>query len=230
MWSVHCRSPHFADSSLTLFFQRSDDSLILWSYAVEHIIPLCQEFEEKLIKYIWRTRGAPKRESNAPLPAGSPFGTPVSSPRIASFVASSSNLRPLPEHVTEEDEKVEAVAPKPPSRKSKWWNWKLDSPTPPKTDDFDPEKGGSAQTKHQRKQVLLGPFYAGCGAALATCAYTMRQIYTQPNMFIDFVGAGVSILLEEYLMDGNATRFAMCVTLPVIFCVSIVSVNIFTIL
>lgn len=46
---------------------------------------------------------------------------------------------------------------------SRWWTWKLQSPTP-----TDPEKG----SRKKRRLILLGPFYAGCGAAMATCAYT----------------------------------------------------------
>lgn len=37
----------------------------------------------------------------------------------------------------------------------------------------------------------------------------------------DFMSAGVSILLQEYALDGDATRFALLVTMPIIFCVSL---------
>ncbi|KAF8156338.1 glycosyl transferase family group 2-domain-containing protein [Mycena galopus ATCC 62051] len=57
----------------------------------------------------------------------------------------------------------------------------------------------------ERKLVLLGPLYAGCGAGLA--GY--------------FVLSGVSVLLGEYALDADPTRFALLLTLPVIFCVSI---------
>ncbi|KAF9022359.1 hypothetical protein BDZ89DRAFT_1163305 [Hymenopellis radicata] len=171
-------------------FIRSDDCLILWAYSVDLIIPLCQEFEEKLIKYIWRTRAAPNRDANTPPPLQSD-----STPRLRSLASSTSNV---PSPLSEKEETTVQVVPAK-SKKTRWWNWKLDSPTPPS----DAEKGGSA--RRPRKHILLGPFYAGCGAALA----------------VYFAGAGVSILLEEYLLDGDATRFAMCVTLPVIVCVSI---------
>jgi hypothetical protein len=38
----------------------------------------------------------------------------------------------------------------------------------------------------------------------------------------DFMSSGVRVLLEEYALDGNMTRFALLATLPVIYCVSIV--------
>jgi len=37
------------------------------------------------------------------------------------------------------------------------------------------------------------------------------------------MSSGISVLLEEYALDGDATRFALVATLPVIYCVSIVS-------
>ena len=37
------------------------------------------------------------------------------------------------------------------------------------------------------------------------------------------MSSGVSVLLKEYALDHDLTRFALVVTLPVIYCVSIVS-------
>lgn len=175
-------------------FIRNDDCVVLWAYSVDSIIPLCKEFEEKLIKYIWRTRGAPKRDTNTP-----PLLDPNSS------MSSSANLQPVTSSVTEVSEKETPTQPPPaPRKKSRWWNWKLDS-SPPTNQTSDLEKAGGKRRQHKRKNVLLGPFYAGCGAAMA----------------LYFVGAGISILLEEYALDHNATRFALVITLPVIFCVSL---------
>lgn len=42
---------------------------MLWSFTLEGIIPLCKEFEEKLIKYVWRNRGQPKRDRPFSRPA-----------------------------------------------------------------------------------------------------------------------------------------------------------------
>ena len=40
----------------------------------------------------------------------------------------------------------------------------------------------------------------------------------------DFCSSGVSVLLEEYALDGDPMRFVLVVTLPVIYCVSIVRI------
>jgi len=39
---------------------------------------------------------------------------------------------------------------------------------------------------------------------------------------VDFMSGGVTVLLEEYALDGDPRRFALLVTLPIIFCVSLV--------
>lgn len=38
-----------------------------------------------------------------------------------------------------------------------------------------------------------------------------------------FIGSGVSILLAEWVLDGSFIRFALVVTTPFLFCVSLVS-------
>ena len=55
-----------------------------------------------------------------------------------------------------------------------WWSWKLQPRSSATTDEnlsatsSDPEKGGK---RTERKLVMIGPIYAGCGAAMAACAY-----------------------------------------------------------
>ena len=39
---------------------------------------------------------------------------------------------------------------------------------------------------------------------------------------LDFVTAGTSVLLQEYALDADLTRFGLLITMPVIFCVSLV--------
>ncbi|KAK7037791.1 hypothetical protein VNI00_010752 [Paramarasmius palmivorus] len=196
-----------------------DFCLILWSFGssnddgVAEVVDLCKEMEEKLIKYVWRTRGVPKRG-----PAS--YSTVNSRPHTREsshvdlvdsheFVASGpfgmediDRSAALIHRFGETPETKEAnPAPKatPVKKPSKWnplrW-WKLSSPTP------DPEKEDGGE---KRKHVLLGPFYAGTGAGLA----------------LYFITSGISVLVEEYILDGNASRFALIVVLPVIYAVSI---------
>ncbi|KIP01700.1 hypothetical protein PHLGIDRAFT_26915 [Phlebiopsis gigantea 11061_1 CR5-6] len=56
-----------------------------------------------------------------------------------------------------------------------------------------------------RPTRLLAPFY--CGLAAAFSFY--------------FVGSGVSIMIVETVLDGSFTRFALLVTAPLLFCISL---------
>ena len=40
---------------------------------------------------------------------------------------------------------------------------------------------------------------------------------------VDFVGSGTSILIVESTLDETFTRFALLVTAPMLFCISLVS-------
>ncbi|KAF8452284.1 glycosyl transferase family group 2-domain-containing protein [Boletus edulis BED1] len=61
----------------------------------------------------------------------------------------------------------------------------------------------------QRQTRLIAPFYNGLGCALS----------------LFFIGSGVTMLLQESLLDGNWIRFALLVTVPFTFCVSIFFCN-----
>ncbi|KAJ3916880.1 glycosyl transferase family group 2-domain-containing protein [Lentinula edodes] len=173
-------------------FIRSDHTLVVWAFSVDQVIPLWAEFEEKLIKYIWRTRSTPRRDSNTPGffdPTGSPVMHTGSLPDLAS---------------TDQEEKVvqpKKVSKKP--KKSSFWSflswWKLQPPAPAQSEK------GSDTGPEPRQLVLLGPFYAGCGAAL--------------TMY--FAAAGISNLIEEWVLDGDTRRFGLVVVLPVVAAVSI---------
>ncbi|RDX50631.1 hypothetical protein OH76DRAFT_1402239 [Lentinus brumalis] len=71
------------------------------------------------------------------------------------------------------------------------------------TDKGDVEK--TADGPSPRPIRLLAPIYNGLGVAMS----------------IFFIGSGISVLLEESLLDGNWTRFALLVTTPFLFCVSL---------
>ncbi|KAJ7056829.1 glycosyl transferase family group 2-domain-containing protein [Mycena amicta] len=195
-------------------FIRTPPSLVLWSPQVESLGSLYVEFEEKLFKYIWRTRtsvapSVARRERErdsmaAPGVLASLFGGgTVGTPTVEEEMSEVDLVGAMKEAAS--DSMSPAAPPAKPSKGGFFgWSWRLQPRAAQDQQAADPEKAGSEGGK-DRKLVLLGPFYAGCGAALA--AY--------------FVFAGISVLLEEYALDGNATRFVLVLTLPVIFCVSI---------
>ncbi|KAE9401319.1 hypothetical protein BT96DRAFT_938015 [Gymnopus androsaceus JB14] len=228
-------------------FIRSDKTLVVWAFSIEHVIPLWTEFEEKLIKYIWRTRSTPNRDSNAPpgyesvgvssemradsypdlastvtsaapstlaLPTSSAMPSPCGMEGIDRSAAATVNINFGFGASSEEDHEEKAVQrPKKvikKKKKSKFWSflswWKLDSPTPPEISEKDSVlEDGPESRPEPRQLVLLGPFYAGCGAALA----------------MYFAAAGVSNLVEEWVLDGKTARFGLVVVLPIVAAVSI---------
>ncbi|KAF5357770.1 hypothetical protein D9756_001156 [Leucocoprinus leucothites] len=170
-------------------FIRDERSLVLWSYSLETMIPLCKEFEEKLIKHIWRTRTVARKETPS-------ISTSIN-PSIVNSEIHLNEKTPDSTQVSKEEPAVQSQ----PAPKRKWWSWRLNpNDKGAALKDSDPEK-----KSEERKLILLGPFYAGCGAALS--AY--------------FMASGAGILLEEYAMDHNAARFGLFATLPIIFCISI---------
>ncbi|KAG6878989.1 hypothetical protein C0992_006047 [Termitomyces sp. T32_za158] len=176
-------------------FIRDETSLVLWSYALESMIPLCKDFDEKLIKHIWRTRQIARKSAPPSIVVSSPPDTPSSASEVA-----------LNEKTPEAKPEEEAPAPQP-EKKSSWFSWRLQPKTrEAQPDADDAEKGGQ---RKERKLMLFGPFYAGCGAGLA--AY--------------FITGGISVLLNEWALDGDPRRFALIATLPVIYCVSIPKPN-----
>ncbi|KAI0808303.1 glycosyl transferase family group 2-domain-containing protein [Fomes fomentarius] len=71
------------------------------------------------------------------------------------------------------------------------------------TDKRDIEK--TAEGPSPRPVRLVAPIYNGLGVAMS----------------IFFIASGVSIMVDESLLDGNWSRFALLVTTPFLFCVSL---------
>lgn len=174
-------------------FIRSDLSLVLWSFNdPEEIITQHNELDEKLIKYIWRTRSGSNRQRT-----NTPSLWSATDPSLVGSTLSRSNIGEVASEAkltAPEPEPTPAPAPAPTRR---WFNaWRrLDSP----------HADASAAATAVRKQPLLGPLYAGLGTALA--AY--------------FLVSAAANLLQQFLLDRSSTRFFLLITLPVIFCVSI---------
>jgi hypothetical protein len=130
------------------------------------MIPLCKEFEEKLIKHIWRTRTIARK----PTP---------SIDTNASVAHSDANLDGLVPDTTEVSKEQPTTQP-PPTPQRKWWSWRLN----PKDKGAAPKESDPEKKREERKLVLLGPFYAGCGAALAACKFSLLPCLCTPCLFI----------------------------------------------
>jgi len=135
--------------------------MVIWTDDFDTIIPLAHEFEEKLIKLVWKNRLAYSAPNSA---QQSLVGTTASS-----NVGSNVGL----------NEKTESSAPEPTARdkpptKSKWrFGWKLSSKDPAVPKDQDPEKGTPEYIP--RRMRMFAPFYNGLGCALSICRSFARS-------------------------------------------------------
>ena len=179
--------------------------MVVWTYDLESIIPTCRDFEEKLIKLVWTRRSA--------------FASLASS-AAPSTTASNVNLTEKTRAAATEKEAI-VLAPKELSTPKKrgcniFGYWKADV-----TDLEKTAEGPSA-----RPVRMFAPVYCGLGAALSLCRFPtiLLMAFRTHRAFQVFIGSGASVLLEESLLDGKWARFALLVTAPFLFCVSLVSV------
>ncbi|KAI0300105.1 glycosyl transferase family group 2-domain-containing protein [Multifurca ochricompacta] len=201
--------PH-AEKDQNAAFIRDERVLVVWADGPDTIIPNCNDFEERLIKLLWRARPG--------------FGTtpPPSSSHPTSYADSTSAHSLLAPFYQRERERERGSAPsserhdvekafanpsiEPPlvrTVKRRWYGKRVvvqdhQFPDP----EHEPELGYGSE---KRPAVLYAPFYNGLAAALS----------------LIFVGNGIKILLVEWRQDGKFTHFVLCVFLPLLFCVSL---------
>ena len=202
--------------------QRDERVLVVWSDDLDHIVPLCSEFEEKLMKLVWRSRLVT-----------SPSVTTSDSTPVTSTTASNVNLNEkataarVSVIVTEAAVATAALTPLATAAapKKKFWGlgWRLSSKKP-SSDAIDPEKGSSPPPRAIR---LFAPLYGGLGSGLAICKLTNvfiihTCISNHPPLCLVFIANGVLLLLQEWRLDQDYTRFALLATSPFLVCVSLV--------
>jgi len=137
--------------------QRDERVLVAWADNVDQIIPLVRDFEDKLIKLVWRSRGALSIISSGAPSFVSPSAT-------ASYVnLSEKNKEIAIATATGPDQE------KPKPAKKKWgFSYKSSrKETPVSVEGHNAEKGRGGRSA--RPLRLLAPFYGGLGAALSIC-------------------------------------------------------------
>ncbi|PFH51644.1 hypothetical protein AMATHDRAFT_191111 [Amanita thiersii Skay4041] len=218
--------PH-ADKEQCAAFIRDERVLVVWSESIDHIVPTCHEFEERLIKLLWRSRTAHAGGSTntsslyhgnsgsaAPsIVEGSSEGlAPAGSVKGASRMGSISALsgrasgfnffgdltdldeKKVNKEGTKEQDTPDVAAGSRMFSLSKWFLQK-------KLTTDDPE-----EVAPERRPIrLYAPLYNGLAAGLA---------------FV-FVGNGIRTLIQEWILDGQFVRFALCATIPLLYSVSL---------
>jgi cellulose synthase/poly-beta-1,6-N-acetylglucosamine synthase-like glycosyltransferase len=186
-----------ADKEQCAAFIRDERVLVCWSDHLNGIIPICQDFDDRLIKLVWRHRpqGLHSREPSI-LSMGAhsdPFGSQAA---IAPTDRGSIPDTPTPAETKEKEEEPKKPEEQPP--KKSFFGWRS---AKPRTQDEDPEK----EKEVKRPTKLIAPIYNGLGVALA----------------LFFMGGGLRMLIMEFLLDGDFVRFALVATMPFLFCVSL---------
>lgn len=134
--------------------QRDERVLVVWSDNLDTVIPLCRDFEESLIKLVWKSHTVPGFSPGPSIPA---------TPALTSAVNSASQIElndKAQERTSSETPTVRPVSG------GSWFGWRIGSratraPAPP-----DVEKGDQASFRPVR---YFGPFYCGLALALSTC-------------------------------------------------------------
>ncbi|KAJ6479644.1 glycosyl transferase family group 2-domain-containing protein [Mycena sanguinolenta] len=193
-------------------FLRDERVLIVWSDDIDTIVGLCADFEEKLMKLVWRARSStllssPSSPSIHPMNASASVITAGSiGSATASVTASDVNLsteKPASQDTTPAPETTPAA----PEKRSWWRLGRRPAPKAPSSalGATDPEKQAIATGRAERPIRLLAPFYGGLGAGLS----------------IFFIGSGTSTLLAEFRQDADWSRFFLLIVSPLLVCVSL---------
>jgi len=197
--------------------QRDERVIVVWADQFDNIIPLFRDLEDKLIKLVWGNRHLMSPSSSRP---------GVSSTIVSDVDLSEKGIVNEEIPVTAKEQANARSQDKPKIKASKFWSWRTSSPV---ANQSDPEKDG-LPNKDPRPVRLFAPFYCGLAVALSTCERQLGKFtYRSTRLTIVifhlavFIGSGVSILLAEWVLDNNYMRFALVVTTPFLFCVSLVS-------
>ena len=178
---------------------------MVWSYALDTIIPTCRDFEDKLIHLVWKHRSA--------------FGSLPSSNAPSTNVSDSNvNLTEKAKQVPVVSEKeVAEIAQKKERRKKR--SCAIFSYWVSAKSDVDAEK-----TASNRPIRLFGPVYGGLAAALSICeCIATVNFQVLIPLYKVFIASGINTMIQETVLDETYTRWALCVTIPFLFCVSLVS-------
>lgn len=178
--------------------------LLVWSDNLDTIIPTCRDFEDKLIKLVWRAR-PPLSSSASALTAGSlgSMSTALQSSASASAsaqnISSQEKLSPgqragdaAPAEHADAPAKTDA-----PKKRSFLFGWRVTGSAAKTGAKKTGEKDVEAWKPEPRPLRLFAPIYGGLGAGLS----------------VFFIGSGLNVLIQvrhgidhESALDANGLQ------------------------
>ncbi|KIY71077.1 hypothetical protein CYLTODRAFT_370017 [Cylindrobasidium torrendii FP15055 ss-10] len=173
-----------ADKEQCAAFILDERVLVVFTNSLDALIPTCQDFEERLIKLLWRSRPAGTvSTSGSLLPRTSSFSVSGHGHYSSAPASSSSHALSQPSSPALQT-RVKV--------KRNWYGKKVGVTT------VEPKPA-------KRTTSLYAPIYNGIAAGLA----------------VIFIGTGLGTILKEFFLDSEYMRFILCVTFPLLFCVSL---------
>ncbi|KAI0763980.1 glycosyl transferase family group 2-domain-containing protein [Trametes elegans] len=234
-----------ADKEQSAAFIRDERVLVVWSDTIDTIIPICQDFEERLIKLLWRSR-----------PGGFPGSHPTSTnshPASVSGSVSGHSLQQINTRLSQSHLRRSSVLPGAPGTPGAAQS----VPGTPRgvfigsggVLGMSAEDLALGEEKEAEVKEVSAPrtrtkrtWWGGkrtipvSETESAVDAYADVEAGPEPRrpmllapiynglaagLSIFFIGNGVNILLQEVQLDGNYIRFALCAVIPFFFCVSL---------
>ncbi|KAF5344836.1 hypothetical protein D9757_014091 [Collybiopsis confluens] len=198
--------PLLADKDQSAAFIRDERVLVVWSNDLDSIVPTVQDFDDRLIRLLWRSRPAPRTGTNSSLHTQSFIGGSISGHDSVSGHSQghvpTQGLLPPPESDTAAEARETKAT-------RTWYGRKRITTTSPSPSFIEPP----------RKVALYAPIYNGLAAGLA----------------VVFIGNGLRTILREYFLTAPVPdtpdplpsgadrymRFILAVTLPFLYCVSL---------
>ncbi|KAG5341078.1 hypothetical protein C0989_011806, partial [Termitomyces sp. Mn162] len=195
-----------ADKEQCAAFIRDERVLVVWSDVLDRIVPICTDFEDRLIKLLWRASPAtPSSNTHTPSlcqtqSARSSIDALASPPKRTSLASmpTSSPLRPAP--------------PSAKKFKRTWYGRKVPVHQPEELPmdekgvvEQEDEDSKWNEAKQTRRTMLWAPLYNGLAAALS----------------LIFIGNGIKLLFQEWTLDAGVTRFALLAVCPLLYCVAL---------
>ncbi|KAF9647641.1 hypothetical protein BDM02DRAFT_3169688, partial [Thelephora ganbajun] len=194
-----------ADKEQLAAFIRDERVLVVWAPSVETIISTCHDFEDRLIKLLWRSRP----------PVASVEGAGSASNSVSGHSAQPNNPFQTP----------------PVSRYSSVFGIFPSTPNPGLTDSVqtprssDPEKGVLV-AKKKTKRTWYGKKYTvdvdpDAPTPRPTMVYACVYNGLAAGISLFFICNGIGSLIKQWLLDGNYIRFALAATTPALWCISL---------
>lgn len=141
--------------------------LVLWTNDLDSIIPLCRDFEARLIKLVWRIRGTisvPPSELSS-----------SSSPSDDDLAEKSKEALAEPIAVVDKGHADRDAKAKKTISLWKLFSWR--------STRAEHEQDMELATPEQRRTKLIAPFYNGLGCALAICKYLLGLVCSTDVIF-----------------------------------------------